>query len=160
VHACSILKYSNSSSPSGQGCWVHNSIVHQVLHSDLRPTYWSVPLLQAKLTPLHFDHQGGLMEQSSASLTTSDSRVVLQSPNYAERSSRWPSSLGNFRRLAKPGSFCSHVGCLWDSQAVRHSISYRPGRIGEITLQLRGIHDTLAVTALIMVSAIHVQNGN
>ncbi|QNI80056.1 hypothetical protein SynRS9909_02073 [Synechococcus sp. RS9909] len=28
----------------------------------------SLPPLPGKLTPLHFDHQGGLMEQSNASL--------------------------------------------------------------------------------------------
>ncbi len=33
-----------------------------------RPRLLTTPPLPGKLTPLHFDHQGGLMEQSNASL--------------------------------------------------------------------------------------------
>ena len=40
--------------------------------AELAMGFWSVdkpePPLPGKLTPLHFDHQGGLMEQSNASL--------------------------------------------------------------------------------------------
>jgi hypothetical protein len=43
---------------SRAGCW------RAWIWSDGTPD----PPLPAKLTPLHFDHQGGLMEQSYASL--------------------------------------------------------------------------------------------